>query len=104
MAGHTAHGREKSDAMAQETGHGASMDMQAMVRDMRNRFGIALIFSLPIFVLSPMGLDFIQIPPPFGLLKRTKLTGIRRQRATASPPLTRRDACIVIGNAQSRSA
>jgi hypothetical protein len=45
----------------------------------------ALIFSLPIFVLSPMGLDFIQISPPFSLLKRTKLTGIRRQRATASP-------------------
>jgi P-type Cu2+ transporter len=85
MAGHTAHGREKSDAMAQEMGRGASMDMQAMVRDMRNRFGIALIFSLPLFVLSPMGLDFIQISPPFSLLKRTKLTGIRRQRATASP-------------------
>jgi hypothetical protein len=45
----------------------------------------ALIFSLPIFVLSPMGLDFIQIPAPFGLLKWTKLTGICRQRATASP-------------------
>jgi hypothetical protein len=89
--------------MAQEMGHSATMDMQAMVRDIRNRFWIALIFSLPIFVLSPMGLDFIQIPPPFGLLKRTKLTGMRRQRATASPPLTRRDACIVIGNAQSRS-
>ena len=66
-ADHQAHGGEKSDAMAQEMGHGAGMDMQAMVRDMRNRFWIALGFSLPIFALSPMGMDFIQIPPPFGL-------------------------------------
>ncbi len=66
-AGHTAHGGEKSDAMAHEMGHGAGMDMQAMARDMRNRFWIALGFSLPIFALSPMGMDFMQIPPPFGL-------------------------------------
>ena len=66
-ADHQAHGGEKSEAMAQEMGHGAGMDMQAMVRDMRNRFWIALGFSLPIFALSPMGMDFIQIPPPFGL-------------------------------------
>jgi Cu2+-exporting ATPase len=66
-AGHTAHGGEKTDAMAQEMGHSAGMDMQAMVRDMRNRFWIALAFSLPIFAFSPMGLDFIQIPPPFGI-------------------------------------
>jgi hypothetical protein len=51
--------------MAQEMGHGASMDMQAMVRDMRNRFWIALIFSLPIFVLSPMGLEFHSNPAAF---------------------------------------
>ena len=67
MADHKAHGGEKSDVMAQEMGHGAGMDMQAMVRDMRNRFWIALTFSLPIFLFSPMGMDFIQIPPPFGL-------------------------------------
>ncbi len=66
-AEHKSHGGEKSDAMAQEMGHGAGMDMQAMARDMRNRFWIALGFSLPIFALSPMGMDFMQIPPPFGL-------------------------------------
>ena len=64
---HKAHGGEKRDAMAEEMGHGVGKDMQAMVRDMRNRFWIALAFSLPIFVFSPMGLDFIRIPPPFGL-------------------------------------
>ena len=66
-AGHKAHGGEKGDAMAHEMGHGAGMDMQAMARDMRNRFWIALGFSVPILALSPMGMDFIQIQPPFGL-------------------------------------
>jgi Cu2+-exporting ATPase len=56
-----------SDSTLHEMGHGAGMDMQAMVRDMRNRFWIALAFTLPIFFLSPMGIDFIRIPPPFGL-------------------------------------
>jgi Cu2+-exporting ATPase len=66
-ADHKAHGAAKTDAMAQEMGHGAGMDMQAMVRDMRNRFWIALAFTVPIFALSPMGMEFIRIPPPFGL-------------------------------------
>jgi len=55
------------DAMAHEMGHGDGMDMQAMVRDMRNRFWVALIFSVPIFLLQPMGMDFLRIDPPFGL-------------------------------------
>ncbi len=66
-AEHKAHGGVKSDAMAQEMGHGAGMDMQAMARDMRNRFWVALGFSLPIFFLSPMGMDFIKISPPFNI-------------------------------------
>ena len=37
-----------------------------MVRDMRNRFWICLIFTVPIFVFSPMGL-FTPPQPPFGL-------------------------------------
>jgi Cu2+-exporting ATPase len=53
--------------MADEMGHGAGMDMQGMVRDMRNRFWISLVFTVPIFLLSPMGLDFIRLAPPFGL-------------------------------------
>jgi P-type Cu2+ transporter len=53
--------------MAHEMGHGAGMDMQAMVRDMRNRFLISLIFSVPIFLYSPMGMDFISLKPPFGM-------------------------------------
>ena len=55
------------DAMAHEMGHGAGMDMQDMVRDMRNRFLVSLIFTVPIFLLDPMGLTEPLIQPPFGL-------------------------------------
>ena len=65
VGGHQGHGAEKTDAMAQEMGHGGGQDMQAMVRDMRNRFWIALGFSVPIFAFAPMGMDFIKIPPPY---------------------------------------
>lgn len=55
------------DATAHEMGHGAGMDMQDMVRDMRNRFLVSLIFTLPIFALDPMGLTEPLFEPPFGL-------------------------------------
>ncbi|MBX4893249.1 heavy metal translocating P-type ATPase [Rhizobium bangladeshense] len=55
------------DTMAHEMGHGPGMDMQAMVRDMRNRFWVALVFSVPIFIYSPMGGIFAAPAPPFGL-------------------------------------
>jgi Cu2+-exporting ATPase len=57
----------KADAMAHEMGHGGGMDMQAMVRDMRTRFWIAFVFTVPIFVYSPMGGMFTPPAPPFGL-------------------------------------
>lgn len=53
--------------MVHEMGHGAGMDMQAMVRDMRNRFWISLVFTVPIFIYSPMGEMFVPPAPPFGL-------------------------------------
>ena len=53
--------------MAHEMGHGAGIYMQAMVRDMRNRFWISLVFSVPIFAYSPMGMDFVRLKPPFGM-------------------------------------
>ena len=57
----------KHDAVAHEMGHGAGEDMQAMVRDMRNRFWIAFAFTVPIFLSAPMGLPLPPLPPPFGL-------------------------------------
>ena len=52
--------------MAHEMGHGGT-DLAAMVRDMRNRFWICLIFTVPIFVYAPMGNFFKAPAPPFGL-------------------------------------
>jgi P-type Cu2+ transporter len=49
-------------------GHGA-MSMEAMVADMRNRFLVAAIFSVPILLWSPIGRDVLgfEAPAPFGL-------------------------------------
>ncbi|WP_246109212.1 heavy metal translocating P-type ATPase [Vulcaniibacterium gelatinicum] len=44
--------------------HGA--DLHAAARDMRRRFLVALAFSLPLFLWSPMGL-MEPLPTPFGL-------------------------------------
>ncbi|MHB1670156.1 heavy metal translocating P-type ATPase [Thiomonas sp.] len=55
------------DSMGHEMGHGAGMDMQAMARDMRNRFFIALLFALPVFLYTSMGMQFLQLEPPFGM-------------------------------------
>ncbi|WP_375269910.1 cation transporter, partial [Phenylobacterium sp.] len=60
-AQHADHGEH--DAMA-DMGHGPGMDMQAMARDMRNRFLVALAFTVPIFFLAPMGMDFLRVNPP----------------------------------------
>ncbi|TDF62556.1 cation-translocating P-type ATPase [Cupriavidus sp. L7L] len=59
---HAAH-----DHMAHEMGHGAGMDMKEMVRDMRNRFWICLVFTIPIFLYAPMGMQIPMPAPPFGL-------------------------------------
>ena len=59
-------GNKKSDAMGEEMGHDAGKDLAAMARDVRNRFWIALGFSVPLFAFSPMGIDFLKVPVPFG--------------------------------------
>jgi P-type Cu2+ transporter len=67
---HGAHapvGARMSHDMAHEMGHGGAMDMQAMVRDMRNRFWISLVFTVPILIYSPIGNMFTPPAPPFGL-------------------------------------
>lgn len=50
-----------------EMGHAAGMDMQDMVRDMRNRFIVSLVFTLPIFAMEPMGLGKPWFQPPAGV-------------------------------------
>ncbi|WP_416980489.1 heavy metal translocating P-type ATPase [Streptomyces sp. T028] len=53
------------------TGHGGhgAMSMAAMVADMRDRFLVAALFSIPIVIWSPIGEDVFQldVPVPFGL-------------------------------------
>jgi Cu2+-exporting ATPase len=54
--------------MAHEMGHAPGSDMQAMVRDLRRRFGVALVFTLPVFLYSGMpGTGGMELAPPFGL-------------------------------------
>ena len=77
--GHAAHGGTSSPMssdMAQEMGHGSNMDLPAMVRDMRNRFWICLVFAVPIFIYSPMGNMFPAPTPPFGLPLNQWLFGL----------------------------
>ncbi|WP_436790550.1 heavy metal translocating P-type ATPase [Yinghuangia sp. YIM S10712] len=49
-------------------GHGG-MSMASMVADMRNRFLVAALFSIPIVLWSPIGEDVfgLDLPVPFGL-------------------------------------
>jgi P-type Cu2+ transporter len=54
--------------MHADMGHGPGGDMKAMARDMRNRFFIALVFTIPVFLWSEMGhMIGFTAPPPFGI-------------------------------------
>ena len=69
-AAHDHAATQRADA---EQGHGqgghAGMSMAEMVRDMRNRFFVAVAFAIPIAVWSPLGDKiFGSVPPtPFGM-------------------------------------
>jgi len=66
-------GTKSADARSPEEvmGHGghAGMSMDAMVHDMRNRFLVAAVLSVPIMLWSPMGRDMLGFDAavPFGL-------------------------------------
>ncbi|CAN5499816.1 heavy metal translocating P-type ATPase [soil metagenome] len=75
-AGHDAHSRHGKAAPARTSqdvmGHGGShagMSMAAMIRDMRNRFIVAAVLSVPIILWSPIGREVLgfTVPAPFGL-------------------------------------
>ena len=70
-AEHREHGtapRSAQDVMG-HGGHHGGMSMDAMIRDMRNRFVVALVLSVPITLWSPIGREVIgfTVPAPFGL-------------------------------------
>ncbi|WP_068397201.1 heavy metal translocating P-type ATPase [Kribbia dieselivorans] len=67
--GHAAEGALRSPhEMMGHGGHGG-MSMADMVRDMRNRFLVALVLAIAITLWSPMGRDMLgfTVPAPFGL-------------------------------------
>ena len=69
-AGHAGHGGEAAHQMSDmmhDMGHAPGMSMQDMANDMRNRFLVALLFSIPVFLYSPMGKMFGDFPTPFGM-------------------------------------
>lgn len=68
-AGHAAPDKpSSSDEMAQ-MGHGSGMDMQAVVRDMRNRFIFTFILAIPVFAYSSLFTEVLKVrlPVPFGI-------------------------------------
>jgi Cu2+-exporting ATPase len=68
QAGHEAAPAMTSHDMMGHGGH-ADMSMDQMVRDMRNRFVVAVIFSIPILLWSAIGRDVLgfSAAAPFGL-------------------------------------
>jgi Cu2+-exporting ATPase len=69
-AGHAGHGGEGAHPMSDmmhDMGHAPGMSMQDMANDMRNRFLVALLFSIPVFLYSPMGKMFGDFATPFGM-------------------------------------
>ncbi len=58
--------------MAQMThamGHGAGMSMDQMVRDMRDRFLVAIVLAVPVFLYSSLATEVfdLRLPTPFGI-------------------------------------
>jgi Cu2+-exporting ATPase len=68
---HEGHGKEMKGSPDEVMGHGGhgEMSMAAMVRDMRNRFLVAALFSVPIVLWSPIGSDVFgfDVAAPFGM-------------------------------------
>ena len=66
---HAAHAPVAPQEAMGHGGHHGGMAMDDMVRDMRNRFLVAALLSIPILLWSPIGREVIgfSVPAPFGL-------------------------------------
>ena len=62
-------GKGEMAQMAHAMGHGGGMTMDAMVRDMRNRFIVAFILAIPIFLYSPLATEVfnLRLATPLGI-------------------------------------
>ncbi|MCL4287433.1 MAG: heavy metal translocating P-type ATPase, partial [Thermoleophilia bacterium] len=71
LAGAERDRREEEVSPPEAADHGGheDMSMAGMARDMRNRFLVAALFSIPIVLWSPIGRDVFgfDVAPPFGL-------------------------------------
>jgi Cu2+-exporting ATPase len=67
--GKAAAGTGQVEQMAHEMGHGGGMTMEAMVRDMRNRFWVAFVLGILVTLYSPLATDVfgLRLPVPFGI-------------------------------------
>lgn len=71
--GHAGHDRAATERSEHAHGHGhgghAGMSMEAMERDMRNRFIVALVFTVPIVLWSMVGTELLgtELATPFGV-------------------------------------
>jgi Cu2+-exporting ATPase len=66
-AGHGGEAAHQTSDMMHDMGHAPGMSMQDMANDMRNRFLVALLFAIPVFLYSPMGKMFGDFATPFGM-------------------------------------
>ncbi|MBI2780728.1 MAG: HAD-IC family P-type ATPase, partial [Chloroflexi bacterium] len=73
-AEHASHAAEAMPAgemaqMAHAMGHGGGMSMAEMVRDMRDRFLVALVLAVPVFAYSSLATEVfdLRLPTPFGV-------------------------------------
>lgn len=70
---HAAHDHDATTRADHAHGHGAGghagMSMESMARDMRNRFLVALIFTIPTILWSMVGSKLLgtELPTPFGM-------------------------------------
>ena len=69
-AGHAGSSADPKADMMHDMGHAPGMSMEDMARDMRNRFLVALVFAIPVFVYSPMGAMLGDFAVPFGLERK----------------------------------
>jgi len=67
--GHGDHAPMTAQEAMDHGGHHAGMSMDAMVRDMRNRFLVAALLSIPILLWSPIGREVLHftVAAPLGL-------------------------------------
>jgi Cu2+-exporting ATPase len=66
-AGHGGAAAHQMSDMMHDMGHSPGMSMQDMANDMRNRFLVALLFAIPVFLYSPMGKMIGEFATPFGM-------------------------------------